>query len=194
MTLRQRRSSGLSIPGRAHVRRPRVRRPRARSTAAVGCDAAMRHTRRDVIGRTRREFAALDRLVARLRAVDWTRRVPRPPSRDPWTVKDALAHIVYWKEHTARVIRGEKRLPEMRGLDVNQINRLIYRRWRRRPPHAVLAWHRQVHADILRTLARTPAAWFGRRERSRDWPADFDGHSAAHRMKDIEAALEGRDR
>src|SRR5262245_11774583 len=145
----------------------------------------MRHTRRSVVARTRREFGQLDRLVARLRPSDWRRPVPRPAARDPWTVKDALAHIVYWKEHTERVIRGDRRLPESLGLDVNQINRLIYQRWRLRPPRAVLAWHRQVHADILRTLARTPTAWFGRRERSRDWPADLDGHSAAHRVKDI---------
>jgi Mycothiol maleylpyruvate isomerase N-terminal domain len=149
----------------------------------------MRHTRRTVVTRARREFARLDRLVARLRPADWKRRVPRPDSRDPWTVQDALAHIVYWKEHTARVIRRERRLPEMRGLDVNQINRLIYARWRRRRPREVVAWHRQVHADVLRTLAATPAAWFGRRERSPHWPADLDGHSAAHRVKDIEAAL-----
>ena len=81
----------------------------------------MRHTRKEVVARTRHEFAALDRLVARLRPADWKRRVPRPPTRDPWTVKDALAHIVYWKEHSARVFRGERRLPEMRGLDVNAI-------------------------------------------------------------------------
>src|SRR5881628_1254146 len=125
----------------------------------------MRHMRKNVVDRTRREFAALDRLVARLRPGDWKRRVPRPPTRDPWTVKDALAHIIYWKEHTARVIRGERRLPEMRGLGVNQINRLIYERWRRRRPSEVVAWHRRVHAEVLHTLAATPAAWFGRRER-----------------------------
>jgi Mycothiol maleylpyruvate isomerase N-terminal domain len=151
----------------------------------------MRHTRRDVLDRTRREFARLDRLVARLRPADWKRPVPRPPTRDPWTVKDALAHIVYWKEHTARVIRGERRLPEMRGLGVNQINRLIYERWHPRRPAEVIAWHRQVHADVLATLTRTPAEWFGRRERSAHWPSDLDGHSAAHRVKDMEAALGG---
>ena len=124
----------------------------------------MRHSRRTVLARTRREFAKLDRLVAQLRPADWTRRVPRPDTRDPWTVKDALAHIVYWKEHTARVIRGERRLPEMRGLDVNQINRLVYRRWRRRRPSEVVEWHRRVHPDVLQHARRTPAAWFGRRE------------------------------
>ncbi len=131
----------------------------------------MRHSRKEVVDRARREFARLDRLVARLRPADWNRRVPRPPSRDPWTVKDALSHIVYWKEHTARVIRGERRPPEMRGLDVTQINRLIYRRWRRRRPSEILEWHRRVHEDVLRTLARTPEEWFARRGRSPQWPA-----------------------
>jgi len=149
----------------------------------------MRHTRKEIVDRARREFAALDRLVAKLGPADWRRRVPRPPDRDPWTVKDALAHIVYWKEHTARVIRGERRLSEMRGLDVEQINRTIYRRWRRRQPTEVVQWHRQAHRDVLRTLARTPDAWFGQRERAPQWPLDLDGHSAFHRMKDIEAAL-----
>jgi hypothetical protein len=149
----------------------------------------MRHTRKEVLDRTRREFARLDRLVARLRPADWRRRVPRPPARAPWTVKDALAHLVFWKEHTARVIRGERRPPELRGLDIEQINRLVYERWRRRRPAAVVAWHRRVHADVLRTLAATPAAWFGRREHSPEWPLDLDGHSAAHRVKDMEGAL-----
>ena len=149
----------------------------------------MRHTRRTVLGRARREFARLDGLVRRLRPADWRRRVPRPPGRDPWTVKDALAHIVYWKAHTARVMRGERRPPELRGLDVNQINRLVFARWRRRHPREVLAWHRQVHQEVLQALAVAPTATFSRRGRSAAWPADLDGHSAAHRRKDIEAAL-----
>lgn len=147
--------------------------------------------RKDVIARTRREFAALDGLVGRLRPVDWKRRVPRPPTRDPWTVKDALAHILYWKEHSARVLRGERRLPEMRGLDVNQINRFIYERWRDQSVSELLKWHRRVHADVTRSLMLRPEEWFGRRERSPEWPLDFDGHSAAHRVKDMEAALAG---
>jgi DinB superfamily len=149
----------------------------------------VRHRKQDVIARTRREYAVLDRLVRRLRPADWTRRVPRPPTRDPWTVKDALAHIVYWKEHSARVFRGERRLPEMRGLDVNAINRLIYRRWRGRRPAELVAWHRRVQRDVLATLAANPPEWFSRRERSPKWPLDFDAHSADHRADDIEAAL-----
>jgi hypothetical protein len=102
---------------------------------------------------------------------------------------DALAHIVYWKEHSARVFRGERRLPEMRGLDVNAINRLIYRRWRRRRPAELVAWHRRVQRAVLATLVANPPEWFSRRERSPRWPLDFDAHSADHRTADIEAAL-----
>jgi hypothetical protein len=104
-------------------------------------------------------------------------------------VKDALAHIVYWKAHTARVLRGEPRPPAMRGLDVNAINRLVFTRWRRRRPNEVVVWHREVHREVLRALATTPAATFRRRGRSAEWPSDLDGHSTAHRRKDIEAAL-----
>jgi len=78
----------------------------------------MRHTRKEVVDRTKREFARLDRVVLRLTPADRNRPGPRPAARDPWTVQDALAHILYWKEHTLRVIRDERRLPEMRGLDI----------------------------------------------------------------------------
>ena len=148
----------------------------------------MRHTRAGVIAGTRKEFRELDRLVATLQPADWRRLVPRPEGRDPWTVKDSLAHILYWKEHTARVIRGEKRPAEFRGLETNAINRLIYERWRQRRPADVLTWHRRVQVDVLRTLTATPAAWFGRKEHGPDWPGDFTTHSAWHRLRDIEAA------
>src|SRR5438309_6467079 len=100
----------------------------------------MRHTRQDVVERTEREFERLDRLISSLAPGEWAKRVPRPETRDPWTVKDAVAHIVYWKLHTARVIRGERRPPEMRGLDVLRINALIYSQWRDRTPGRVPAW------------------------------------------------------
>ena len=149
----------------------------------------MRHTRKEVTERTRREYQRLDRLIKTLKPADWRRRVPRPETKDPWTVKDALAHIIYWKEHSARVFRGEKSPAEIRGLNVNQSNALIYRRWRRRRPTDVVAWHRQVQADVMQTLRKQPDDWFDRRERGPDWPGDFDGHSAGHRVKDLQAAL-----
>lgn len=149
----------------------------------------MRHTGDEVMQRTVAEFERLDALIGRLRPEDWERRVPRPESRDPWTVKDALVHVVWWKEHTTRVVRRQRRPPEFRGLDVPEVNRLVYQLWRERPPAEVIEWHSRVHEDALRALAEAPAEWFGRRERSPDWPGDFDGHSAGHRVRDIEAAI-----
>lgn len=100
----------------------------------------MRHSRNDVTERTRHEYRQLDRFAKKLEPPDWRRRVPRPGTKDPWTVKDALAHIVYCKEHSARAFRGEKRPPELQGLEANAINAVIYRRWRRRRPADVLDW------------------------------------------------------
>src|SRR2546426_11091071 len=125
----------------------------------------MRHTRKDVTERTQREFRLLDRLVKRLKPADWRRRVPRPETKDPWTVQEALAHIIYWKQHSAHVFRGEKRPSEMRGLEVNQINALIYRRWRNRRPADVAAWHRRSPAGAGSTPPPTPTVsgrWGGR--------------------------------
>jgi len=53
-----------------------------------------------------------------------------------------------------------------------------------------LAWHGQVQQDVLTALQEVPEGWFSGRERGPDWPFDLDGHSAYHRVKDIEQALE----
>jgi Mycothiol maleylpyruvate isomerase N-terminal domain len=149
----------------------------------------MKHTREDVIARTSKEFAELERLVQSLRPADWRRPVPRPETKDPWTVKDSLAHILHWKEHTARVFRGEKRPLELRGLEFNDVNRLIYERWKGRRPAEVLQWHRGVHDDVIKTLRTVPIERFTRREHGPDRPGDFTSHSAWHRVRDIETAL-----
>ncbi len=149
----------------------------------------MPHTRAAVITRTLREFERLDQLVAGLSAADWQRPVPRPEAKDPWTVKDALAHITHWKADIARSARGQRRPPEERGLNEGDGNHLIYLRWRDRDPQEVLDWHRAVQADVLAALREAPAKWFTVDHRKPIWPFDLDGHSAAHRVKDIEGAL-----
>jgi hypothetical protein len=149
----------------------------------------MRHQRTEVTERIVREFELLDRLVAGLAGQDWDRPLPRPESKDPWTVKDALAHITYWKAGVARSIRKQRRPPEERGLNANQVNHLVYLRWHDRSPGEVLAWHRQVQQDVLAALQEAPDEWFDGKEHAPDWPADLDGHSAYHRVKDIERVL-----
>ena len=152
----------------------------------------MYHTREEVIDRTVQEFELLDRLVASLSAEDWLRPLPRPETKDPWIVKDALAHITHWKADVARSLRRKPLPPEERGLNITEGNRLVYLRWRDRSPQEVLAWHRQVHAEVLTALREAPEAWFTGRQRKPDWPFDLDGHSVYHRLKDIEQALASR--
>ena len=149
----------------------------------------MRHTRQEVIKRTIQEFELLDDLVARLTNEEWNRLLLRSESKDPWTVKDALAHITHWKADVARSARRQRRPIEERGLNITQGNHLVYLRWHNRSPQEVLDWHRQVQKDVLAALQEAPEEWFSGRERSPDWPGDLDGHSTYHRVKDIEWAL-----
>ena len=102
----------------------------------------MYHNREEVIERTIREFELLDHLVANLTKDDWERRLLRPETKDPWTVKDALAHITHWKADAVRSARGQRRPPEERGLNENGGDNRICVRWRDRPPQDVLSWHR----------------------------------------------------
>jgi hypothetical protein len=149
----------------------------------------MRHTRDEVIERVTREYRLLDAVVSRLLEADWPRPLGRPEAKDPWTIKDALAHITHWKADTGRRARRERRPPEERGLNESQGNHLVYVRWHERPAEAVAAWHRQVQADVLAALREAHDGWFSDRDRGARWPFDLDGHSAQHRVGDIERVL-----
>jgi hypothetical protein len=149
----------------------------------------MHHTRTEVIQRTMEEFERLDHLVGSLTAEDWNRLVTRPETKDPWTVKDALAHITHWKADMLRKARKQPVPLDEKGLNWTDGNRLIYERWRDRSPQEVLAWHRQVQEDVLAALQDVPEEWFSARQRSPEWPNDLVGHSSYHRLKDIEDTL-----
>ena len=149
----------------------------------------MRHTRKEVIKRTIREFERLDRLVTNLTDEDWNQLLTRPENKDPWTVKDTLAHITHWKADVVRKIKRQPIPAEEKGLNWTDGNRLIYERWRERSSQDVLAWHRQVQEEVLAALQTAPEAWFSAREHRPEWPNDLDGHSRYHRVKDIEPAL-----
>jgi hypothetical protein len=152
------------------------------------------HNRDEVIERTMREYELLDHLVVNLSNEEWGRLLVRPTVKDPWTVKDALAHITHWKADVARSARRLRRPPGERGLKENEANHLIYMRWRDRPPDEVLIWHRQVQEDVLAALKAVPEEWFSGREHRPEWPYDLDGHTAYHRVKDIERVLATRQR
>ena len=149
----------------------------------------MRHSRKEVIERTSREFKLLDDLVGSLTDEDWNRLLARPEPKDPWTVKDALAHVTHFKADVVRKIRKLPIPAEVKGLSETDENRLIYARWRDRSQQEVLAWHRQVQEDVLAALQDAPEEWFNGRERRPEWPFDLDSHSSYHRVNDIEYAL-----
>ncbi len=149
----------------------------------------MGHTRASVIQRANREYRRLDRLVAKLTPAQWKRSLSRTETKDQWTVKDALAHITHWKWYVTLSARGEHRPTNEIRLEITPLNHFIYMRWRKRSPKEVLAWHRHVHKDLLKALREAPSAWFTRKSRGADWPFDVDGHSAEHRVKDIQRAL-----
>jgi hypothetical protein len=152
----------------------------------------VRHTREEVIDRTEREFEILDRLIANLSEAEWDLHAPRRENEEAWTIKDAVAHITHWKADIARAARRKRRPPEEQGLNEFDGNHLVYARWHARTPQEVLAWHRQVHEDVLRALREAPDEWFSGRARRKMWPYDLDGHSAFHRVKDIEGALKSK--
>ncbi len=149
----------------------------------------MLHTRQEVIQRMTSEFKILDHLVANLSEREWGLPVPRPEGKDPWTIKDAVAHITHFKADVLRSMRRGRKPAELRGLSINPENHVIYLHWRDRSAQEVLAWHRQVQKDVLAALREAPEEWFSGRERKAEWPYDLDAHSAYHRIKDIEEAL-----
>ncbi|GAB4501072.1 MAG: hypothetical protein Fur0035_06130 [Anaerolineales bacterium] len=149
----------------------------------------MRHSREEVIKRTIREFNLLNDLVSGLVDDDWNRLLTRPETRDPWTVKDALAHITHFKADVIRKLKKQPIPAAVKGLSETDENHLIYARWRDRSPQDILAWHRQVQDDILTALQSAPEEWFSGREHRPEWPFDLESHSRYHRIQDIEQTL-----
>ena len=151
----------------------------------------MTHTRNEVVKRAIREFRLLDHLVSRLTTADWRKAVRRPEAKEPWTVKDALAHITYWKAGVVREARG-KPMPPEQSLKPTELNHRVYIRYHKRSAREVLEWHRRVQEDLLKALQEAPDEWFIRPRRRDNWPFDLDGHSAEHRVMDIQRALAKR--
>lgn len=152
------------------------------------------HTRRRTIARVEAEYRALDRIVRRLGS-----RLGDPVpgfgarariKRERWTGKDALAHIVAWKQHQLRTLRHETHDLTLRGKPIDVQNRLLYRRWHRRTVRQVVAYHRGVHRDVMAALRARPESYFADPPRSPQWPSDLVGHAARHRERHLEPLLD----
>lgn len=155
--------------------------------------AKVTHTKRRTMARVSAEYRALDRVVRSLGARGLERPIPgfgsrARISRELWTGKDALAHIVEWKRQALRALRHERSDPELRGLPIDRKNRVLYERWHRRPARDVIAYHRAVHRDVMAALRALPEEHFAKR-RSPYWPGDLLGHAAGHRTRHLERML-----
>lgn len=150
----------------------------------------MRHTREEIIEQTIREFELLDDLVSPLTGEEWLRLVPRPASKEPWTVKDALAHIALRKADYAALIVGDPRPAEQFNTSPTRGFRLMLQHWREQPAEQVLAFHRQVQQQVLIALRSAPEEALAAAVGKKEWPNDLVSHSSHHRVHDIKKALE----
>ena len=148
----------------------------------------MLHTREAVLKRVVDEYNALDAAIAKLGKDDWALLLGKREGKDPWTVKDSLGHITYWKAKSVRSLRGERRKRGEAALptSITESNHLIYEELKGRTVDEVLAWHRDVQVDLVAAIEKAPDALFSKRERSPVWPFDAAGHSTEHRVKDLE--------
>ena len=148
----------------------------------------MLHTRESVLQRVTDEFEALEAAIANLGKEDWALHLGKREGKDPWNVKDSLAHITYWKANAVRSLRGERRKKGEAPLpkSITESNHVIYEELKDRSLSDVLAWHRKVQEELVAALKEAPDTLFSKRERSPVWPFDAAGHSTEHRVKDIE--------
>ena len=87
----------------------------------------MRHTRAEVIKRANAGVqGAWIALWQSSRPRNGRGACPAPRRRIPWTVKDTLAHITYWKAGVTLSARGQRRPAAESKLKITDVNRLIY--------------------------------------------------------------------
>lgn len=151
----------------------------------------IRHTRQGVMRRVEAEYHALDRAVRTLSRGGLDRPVPgfgkgARGSREHWTYKDALAHILFWKQWQMETIAGRPHEVRPTGRTVHQENRWIYEQWHERPARDVVAWHRRLHREVMSTLRTVGPQVFATKHRAQ-WPGDLVRHSEAHRQRHLEA-------
>ena len=150
----------------------------------------IRHTRQGVMRRVEAEYHALDRAVRTLSRGGLDRPVPgfgkgARGSREHWTYKDALAHILFWKQWQMETIAGRPHEVRPSGRTVHQENRWIYEQWHERPARDVVAWHRRLHREVMGTLRTVRPQVFATKHRNH-WPHDLVRHSEAHRKRHLE--------
>ncbi len=147
------------------------------------------HTRAEVIARANDGYAATERLIAGLSPRDWRRPLLfAADARDRWTVKDAIAHLTYWRSDVARIARAERRSPQERRAIGSDPSHFVFLRFRDLTPEELVAYHRDVQRELIAALRAAPDSWFTSKKASSWWPPNVDHHPAQH-VRDVERAL-----
>jgi hypothetical protein len=96
-------------------------------------------------------------LDARLVGLDEAAMI-RPGVQGEWSVKDLLAHLVFWEggmvENLKRAVRGE--VPQYPSGELDDINAQVFAENRQRPLEAVLAESRQSFEALLAQVQGLP--------------------------------------
>lgn len=113
-------------------------------------------TKTTLMERIGESWEALQRLLAPLDEG----RLSRPGPDGGWAVKDHLFHLATGERGIAWLLTGRSRYEPMgvtpeewHGLEMDQVNELIYQRHRERPAAEALAALREAHAELLDALA-----------------------------------------
>lgn len=114
-----------------------------------------------LIDEARREYAALEKLLAPLSPQVMT----APGALGAWSVKDVLAHLYAWQQMFfgwyAAGLRGELPPVPAQGYNWAQLpalNQAIFERYRETPLDEILALFGESHAATLALIERLPEA------------------------------------
>lgn len=102
---------------------------------------------------------AYDRLDATLANLSDEQMTHTGGGGDGWTVKDALAHLIWWEHYTLRRLDGAPRLiqeGEDDGTTLDDTNKHVYEENRQKSLAVVLAEFRQAFQQMRATVEALP--------------------------------------
>jgi hypothetical protein len=114
----------------------------------------------ELLERIRADRQALDDLLASFSADEMT----QPLLDDGWSLKDTMAHIVFWEQRMLAILgnaaKGEKTpslvQPEEGDTAIDRVNAEVYAAHQHRPLSEVHADYERSFADVLATLEMLP--------------------------------------
>jgi hypothetical protein len=118
---------------------------------------AIPQNKAELMARIKQAWVTLEQTVGQLSNDQLT----GPRDDSGWSVKDHLAHVTAWEQSLLALLEVRNRdaavgldVAHDEGMDVDDVNAIIFQRNRDRSLRDVLAALRQSHAQVLAALAR----------------------------------------